>query len=386
MNRMQLCDINTCTQCRACQSICPKQCISFVPGKDGFEVPEIDRDICIECGTCMRACHKITPALDFRVPLKNYACWTRSIADREKSSSGGAFSVIARKVIADEGIVFGSTMGRDLQVRHIAIEKVDDIPLLQGSKYVQSDLTGIYPTVREALLFNREVLFTGTPCQVAGLRTFLKRDYENLFTCDIVCHGVPSQVAFNEYIERIGLNGRAGNFSFRFTKGWGYQLACQLIAPTKSGLSARKIIRPDKAYFLRAFSKGLMFSEACYTCPYARPERVSDFTLADYWGLGETMPFSHPTHKGISCMLINSDKGLNLISQYPDLEYEERPLEEAIKGNHNLSHVSNRPQGRETYFEDSKKMPLKQLVHKYDIQASLRDYLRLLKQGINSLR
>ena len=129
-----------------------------------------------------------------------------------------------------------------------------------------------------------------------------------------------------------------------------------------------------------------MFSETCYSCVYARPERVGDISLADYWGLGVMKPFNHSTHKGISCLLVNNEKALALLNECEDLEYEERPLEEAIAGNHNLSHVSVRPQGRDSYYDDSKVMPIDALSAKYGIKASVRDYFRILKQYINSFR
>lgn len=385
MNKIELCEPNVCTQCYACLTACPQKSITMVDAKDGFVVPKIDRKICVECGTCMRACHRLNPTVSFQKPIKTYACWTKNMDDRERSSSGGAFSVLARKIISQGGIVFGSAMCKDLHVRHIGVDNADDIVRLQGSKYVQSYIGETYKSVRNELMKNRKVLFTGTPCQVAGLLTFLRKQYDNLYTCDVVCHGVPSQKAFDAYIEKIGLTGKCDDFGFRFTKGWGFQLSRQLISPNKSEIS-RKTISPKNAYYLRAFTKGLMFSEACYHCAYARPERVSDISLADYWGLGVMKPFNHPTHKGISCLLANSEKALALLDDCMDLEYEERPFNEAVAGNHNLSHVSERPQGRDTYYEDSLALPVNVLSAKYGIKANVRDYLRLLKQYINSFR
>lgn len=279
----------------------------MVGAKDGFVIPEIDREKCVECGACIKACHRLNPTFEFQKPKHTYACWTKNIADRERSSSGGAFSVIAKRIICQGGIVYGASMCDNLQVKHIGIERNEDIVRLQGSKYLQSYLGDTYKNVRNELKTGRKVLFTGTPCQVAGLLTFLHKSYDNLYTCDVVCHGVPSQKAFDAYIEKIGLKGKCKDFSFRFTKGWGFQLSRQLIAPTGRGFQS-KIISPKNAYYLRAFTKGLMFSEACYSCAYARPERVSDISLADYWGLGMMKPFNHPTHKGISCLLVNRSK------------------------------------------------------------------------------
>lgn len=354
--------------------------------KDGFSLPMIDRDVCVECGVCMKACHRLNSMLEYRLPLKTYACWTKNLTDRERSSSGGAFSILARKILEEGGVVFGASMCEGLQVRHIAIESVDEIRLLQGSKYLQSYLGDVYKRVRVFLHDGRKVLFTGTPCQIGGLLTFLRRDYENLFTCDVVCHGVPSQKAFDIYIDKIGLRGKCENFNFRFTKGWGFQLSKQMKSSSKDRNTDKRIISPKKSYYLRAFTRGLMFSEACYECAYARPERVSDATLADYWGLGAMKPFNHPTHKGVSLLLVNSSKALNLLKECPDLFYEERPFEEAIKGNHNLSQTSSRPNGRDTYYEDSKVLSVSGLSEKYGIKEGVRDYLRLLKQKINALR
>lgn len=288
--------------------------------------------------------------------------------------------------MSEGGIVYGASMCEDLQVRHIGIETENDIIRLQGSKYLQSYMGDVYKDVKKQLQGGRMVLFTGTPCQIGGLLTFLHCAYDNLYTCDVVCHGVPSQKAFDIYIDRIELKGKCENFNFRFTEGWGFQLSRQLVAPTKAGDSNKRLISPKKAYYLRAFTKGLMFSEACYSCAYARPERVSDITLADYWGLGVMKPFNHPTHKGVSLLLANSEKALFLLNECPDLFVEERPLEEAIKGNHNLSHTSGRPQGRDTYYSDAQNLSISKLSAKYGIKASARDYLRLLKQKINSLR
>ncbi len=387
MSKIQLCDKYKCTQCMACVNTCPKNCINMVDAGEGFSIPQIDRDACVECGACMNVCHIISPAVERSTPLKTLACWTKNDEDRKKSSSGGAFSVLAREVLSKNGVVFGATMDTNLQVKHIGIEKYEEIVKLQGSKYVQSYLGDIYTRVRESLKQNRLVLFSGTPCQVGGLLTFLRKKYDNLITCDMVCHGVPSQRAFDAFCERIHLKGTCQGVSFRFTEGWGYQLACELEAgDSNSTHIVRKAINPKKAWYMRAFNKGLMFNEACFSCAYTTPQRVSDFTMADYWGLGVKSPFNHPTFRGVSMLLVNNQKAWNLIKDNPNLFYEERTLDEAIEGNYNLSHNSGRPAGRDSFIHDMQVMESKQLVEKYGIKESYRDYLRLLKQWINSKR
>lgn len=220
MRNIELCGIDKCTQCLACQNVCPQRCISMQESKAGFSVPLIDRSKCLECGACMKVCHRLFSVTNYHVPMKTYACWTKNLTDRERSSSGGVFSILARKILNEGGVVFGASMCKDLQVRHIGIESPEEIILLQGSKYVQSYMGEIYKEVKEKLRNGKKVLFTGTPCQVGGLLTYLRRDYDNLYTCDVVCHGVPSQKAFDIYIDKIGLRGKCENFNFRFTEGW----------------------------------------------------------------------------------------------------------------------------------------------------------------------
>lgn len=391
MSKIQLCDKYKCTQCMACVNACPKHCITMVDAGEGFDVPKINDGACIECGTCTKVCHVISPIGEYHTPLKTLACWTKNDEDRKRSSSGGAFSVLARKVLSDNGVVFGATMDTNLHVKHICIDNAEDIVKLQGSKYVQSFLGDTYKQVRDLLRQERLVLFTGTPCQVGGLLAFLREKYNNLITCDMVCHGVPSQKAFDAFCERTHLKDRCQGVSFRFTAGWGYQLACELVAPMQAGDSdsthvVRKVVNPRNAWYMRAFNKGLMFNETCFSCAYTIPQRVSDFTMADYWGLGAKIPFNHPTHRGVSMLLINNQKAMEIINNCPDLFFEERTLEEAIEGNYNLSHNSERPIGRDTFILDMQTMEVSALIRKYGIKESLRDYLRLLKQWINSKR
>lgn len=391
MSKILLCDKMTCTQCMACVNACPKSCIKMVDAGQGFVIPQIDENVCVKCGVCMRSCHQLEKKLVRNVPNKTLACWTKVAADRRKSSSGGVFSVLARKVLSQNGVVYGAVMDNKLQVRHIGIERADELSRLQGSKYVQSFLGEIFVHVRNDLKSGRIVLFTGTPCQVGGLLTFLRKKYENLITCDMVCHGVPSQKAFNAFCKRTHLSDSCQGISFRFTEGWGFQLAREFIAPTKDGdfnstCIKRKPVWPSKAWYMRAFNKSLMFNEACYNCSYTTVERVSDFTMADFWGLGTMAPFNHPTYKGVSMLLLNTPKAIELLNELPELFYEERNLQEAIKGNYNLSHSSVRPKNRDQFISDLFDINKKNLVAKYGLKADLRDYLRLLKQFVNSKR
>lgn len=167
----------TCTQCMACVNSCPKGCIKMVDAGQGFTIPQIDKLNCVECGSCMRSCHQIEKNLERTTPAKTLACWTKVMSDRKKSSSGGAFSALARKVLSQNGVVFGAAMSKDLKVHHIGITRIEDLPRLQGSKYVQSYLGDTFVQVRNHLKAGLWVLFTGTPCQIGGLLTFLRKKY-----------------------------------------------------------------------------------------------------------------------------------------------------------------------------------------------------------------
>lgn len=197
MKAIKLCDIYTCTQCHACEAVCPKHCISFEVGKDGFSIPKIDALLCVQCGLCTKSCHQLNPIREKSTPIRANAAWSLDMTVRGKSSSGGVFSELAKRVFSRHGVVVGAVMNNQLRVVHTIAMNEEQLVSMRGSKYVQSDLTGIYPDVKKLLKEGRFVLFTGTPCQVSGLYSYLKKDYENLLTCDLVCHGVPSQKAFD---------------------------------------------------------------------------------------------------------------------------------------------------------------------------------------------
>lgn len=335
----------------------------------------------------MKSCHQLSNVDNFNDNSpKVYAGWIKDKSIRAKSSSGGVFSALALEIIKEEGVIFAATMTEDLKVKHISVNNEQDLESLRGSKYLQSDIGETYAKVKFELNLGRQVLFVGTPCQVAGLKTYLSKKYENLLTVDFICHGVPSQEAFDIYCKRIGINSHeTQKISFRYTEGWGFYTR-KIVLNAKTNKIHKYSIPIAHDYYMRAFSKGLMFSKACYTCKYAKLERVSDITIADFWNLGNEVPFNYKQERGVSLVLGNSSKGIQFLKHIENLFLEERGIDEAIKGNYNLTHKSHCPDGRETYFEDSKNLSIKDLQKKYRIQPSLRDYLRPLKRKIMSFK
>lgn len=378
MCNIDLCNENECTQCFTCVAVCPQNCITMVPSEAGFSKPAIDRNKCIECGLCMKSCHQkgYSPYLQRAIPQNVYASWSKDNKIRQSSSSGGIFSVFASYILKREGVVFGASFVEGLHLRHVAVADVSELKKLRGSKYLQSDLSGCYEEVKGYLQLDKYVLFTGTPCQIAGLYAFLKKDYAKLYTCDVICHGVPSQAAFDLYCEKINLSlSNCVDFEFRYLKGWGFQLSYNDIS-----------IPVSDCYYMNAFSKGYMFMESCYKCPYAKLERISDITMADFWGIGTKQLFRYSTSKGVSMLLVNTKKGKELLNNCSnELFLEERSVEEAVSGNFNLTHSSIRPEERNCYFSDSLVLSKQELVNKYGLQPSIRDYLRPIKRKIQSL-
>ena len=215
-----------------------------------------------------------------------------------------------------------------------------------------------------------------TPCQIAGLRTFLRQEHENLYCIDLICHGVPPQKMFDHYLLHIGIQPKIGDcFDFRYCKGWGYELAYN-----------KHCLSPAKGYYLKAFTAGYMFGEACYACKYACQKRVGDITLGDFWGVGLKVPFPYPTFQGVSLVLANTLKGKCLLLENKGhLFLIERTFEEAAVYNHNLIHPSHRPPERDAYPMDSIIMNKKDLMKKYGLKPDWKEWLRPLKKRFFTL-
>lgn len=329
---IQLAKHKDCTGCAACMNACVHNAISMEYTESGFTYPSINPTNCIECGLCELSCPIIHPIQNEHTKTpETYAMW--NYRDRISSSSGGAFSAYARKIIADGGIIYGATFDNSLNLRHIGITSPEDLEILKGSKYLQSNIGETFKDIKKALRENIPVLFCGTPCQVAGLRSYLKKDYDILLTIDIVCHGVPSQKIFNSYLNKIKkqLNIKhITDFKFRRLNGWGF------MTQIKTGNKYINLYG-EKDLYMEAFNKGYIFRESCYSCPYAKIPRQGDCTIADFWGIGRHgHVFKYDVTKGVSLILVNSPKGEKATQQIQNSFLEKRSFEEAIIENKNI--------------------------------------------------
>ena len=306
-------NINGCTGCSACYSICPNNSIVMHNDREGVLHPKIDKKSCINC----RMCEKICPVLsndkknDFEKIA--YACYTKDEDIRLKSSSGGIFTELARFVLKQGGVVFGAAFSDDFtSVRHIAVNNVDDLQKLRGSKYVQSDIGDTYKEAKRYLSENRLVLFTGTPCQIAGLNSFLIKKYDNLITQDLICHGVPSPLVWRKYVEyqESKSNSDIKSISFRNKdNGWkGFKVLFEF----KNNAAYLQTFSDD--IYMQGFLKNYYLRESCYSCQFKNGKGTSDITLADFWGIENVFP-EMDDDKGTSLVIVNSEKGQKLFGQ-----------------------------------------------------------------------
>lgn len=345
-----ICNPDMCTACMACYNSCVHGAIVIKEDRYHFKFPLIEEEKCIGCNLCKSACPVLKP-LDYYEPVKTcYAVASKDSEDLLSSSSGAASSILTGCVVENGGVAYGCVMESVTKISHCRIDKVDDLYKIKGSKYVQSDINHSYRQVRGDLMAGKKVIFTGTPCQIAGLRNFLRKNYDNLITVDLVCHGVPSQGILQENAREIlcskGLGGKLEDYKIKFrgkdrTLGIFYCLSF-------IDSNGKEDINHNTAY-IKSFEEGIIFRESCYNCPYARPTRISDITICDFWGLDNyTNQFN--CKDGVSAVLLNTNKGEELFHMCSDkMHYEEHNINHCIKYSGQLNKAFKRPRTR-NYF------------------------------------
>ena len=324
-----------CCGCYACASVCPKGCIEMREDNEGFRYPVIDVGVCINCSLCEKVCPVINQNKE-RTPLKTYAAKNQDEAIRKQSSSGGIFTLLAKQTIARGGTVFGAGFDKKWEVCHASAQTLTELTAFRGSKYLQSRVEDTYCQAEALLKRGTEVLFSGTPCQIAGLKGYLRKEYENLLTVDFVCHGVPSPAVWREYLKVLLANTkeppeRIGEIRFRNKKsGWkNYSLT---ISSAKAKNSPSIISQPyNKNLFMRGFLKDIYLRPSCHACPAKKFKSGSDTTLGDYWGIQHVLP-EFDDEKGVSLIMTNTPKGEG---RYLSLKAEqhETTYGEALKNN-----------------------------------------------------
>lgn len=342
-------DVKDCCGCGACLNICPKNCISMQCNDEGFLSPVKNTSLCIDCGLCEKVC----PFSDNYTYLTSGNPVVLAAYDDENrigSSSGGIFYTLAKYVIEErKGWVFGAAFEEKFQLRHVGVNTMADLQKLRGSKYLQSDMGSVYKQIRVLLADGTFVLFVGTPCQVAGLRAFLRnKDFDNLLTADLVCHGVPPQTLFDMHVEYLEKKHKATLVSYQFRKpdGWG---GCE-IADFANPIKQKSLPTYSLSPYLYSFMQAYTYRESCYECKFSQIPRQGDITLADYWGANKFFE-GIDISKGVSLVLLNTGKGKTLFNEIrvKCVVYESN-LSDASFYNANLITKTSRPATRDKVF------------------------------------
>lgn len=337
---MVICPREECTGCAACYNVCSHQAISMEEGVNGHLFPEIDDDKCVSCKLCVKTCPN-NNAPDLRTPLASYVATAIDSKEALTSTSAGIASVLSRYIIESGGVVYGAC-GWDCQhVRHIRVENAVDIEKLKGSKYVQSAIENAYTQVKSDLAEGIKVLFIGTPCQVAGLYGFLRKQYENLYTVDLICHGVPSQKiltdALHDYLPKVDLS----QIKVAFRKKAKGKSLYGLFVNYNNGRKLYHSVFPNNEYIV-GFLYGLYYRESCYQCHYTHPERVSDITIGDYWDREKKIALRN-SENGLSMVIVNTLKGESLVETCGSLiDKVIGDYQDFIKRNGQLHHPINK--------------------------------------------
>ena len=347
-----------CTGCRACANACPKGCISFRKNKEGFLYPQIDYSKCIHCGKCIRVCPVYN---NLKIDHIN-KCLAVKANDkvRKNSSSGGVFYHLAEEVLNRSGVVFGAAFDETMDLKHIAVTDIKDLQKLQGSKYLQSNTKNTFKKVKEYLENNKPVLYVGTPCQIKGLHLFLNKKYDNLYTVDVICHGVPSPLVFLKYISKLEEknNSNITKYSFR-NKDEGWEKF-----HTKIEFEDGNIIneRFDQNVYMKGFLRNLYLRKSCYACSAKKFTSGSDITLGDFWGIQEELP-EFNDDKGCSVVFINTSHGEDLFNSVQENFEIKKISDKVIKYNKSVLESVFENKNRERFFDDLDKVDIEENIN-----------------------
>ncbi len=368
---MTICDSKKCTGCSACADACPKGCIDIRYDKDGFLRSYVNENQCVGCMQCISVCPANHPANNF--PIRQAYKMRRLDNDAIlKSTSGGVAALLSEQFIERGGVVCGCGFDDNLTLRHQFARAKEHLESFKGSKYVQSQTKGIYQSIKDLLKNGEKVLFIGTPCQVSGLRQFLKKDYTQLLTVDLVCHGVASQKVLNQYIMECRKQQQSiRNVLFRH-KEQGY-ISCEkndLILLHDDG----EIAVSHKKGIVLWFALGVSLRESCYRCNFVSTNRCGDISLADYIGDNLTQD---DRQYGASMVFVNTEKGSDVLAWLTDAEIECIQTEDATARYARLQHKTTPPKVRKRFFADWERLSLEQMEEKYILKRILPSKLTL---------
>lgn len=342
---------NKCCGCGSCAEECRKKCIRMIEDSEGFLYPSINKNECISCGLCEKVCPVLNQPSKYEKAIA-LAVKNKDDEIRKTSSSGGVFYGLAEYILSRNGLVCGAGFAEDFSVKHYLINSINDIPLLQGAKYSQSYAGDLFSEIKESLDSDLIVLFIGTPCQVAALKSYLKKDYTNLITSDIICHGVPSPSVWLKYLlERRDLDACGGKIHHINQRnketGWSrYSYSVEIEYENHSKYHKRQ----HKDTFMRGFANNLYLRPSCSNCSFKGIARCSDLTLGDCWGIWD-IDQEFDDNRGVSLLLIHSPNGESIWTTIKsNFNYREVDIDELVKNNSSLLYSSVPHQERKNFF------------------------------------
>ena len=389
---MQLANKIDCTGCTACVMSCPQKCLQLKNDQFGFAHPELENSQkCIECKKCERVCPVLNEKNKKQENTEAYAAFAKDETLRLESSSGGMFTLLADQILKAEGAVFGAAYNEDFGIQHICVEGEGNLNRLRGAKYAQSDLNGCFFDIKSRLLQKQQVLFSGTPCQVAGLKTFLKKEYANLFTIDFVCHGVPSPLVWEKYVqyrsdednagvlpEKINLRDKKTGWSrYQYSNVYNYQEG-----------NTYSVLNSDDL-FMKLFVGDYINRTSCSDCHFKGYNRVSDITLGDFWGIWDILP-DMDDNKGTSLVLVHSESGRQMMNKISDkIKAKEVTLQQASEQNPSLLISSAGKSNRDLILQkciNGQFDEVQQILSEQQNQSNHKKYIKVLRKLYHKLR
>lgn len=357
-------DEKNCCGCGACKAACPKQCISMKEGTLGHLFPEVDKDLCVECGKCESVCPMLKQFEEKDTEQEVYAAYANDKGIREAGASGGMFEIFANALLEKGCVVYGAAFDGELKLKCETAKSKEELGKLKKSKYLQCDINGKYEEIESRLKSGEKVFYISTPCQVSALKLFLNKDYDNLFTVDFFCHGVPSQNFFDTCIrldEKEKYQGTVNNYKFRTKIKKGSTPHYYTVTYWKKGKQKSKTDYYFDSTFYAFFQQYICLRESCYDCRYASNNKTSDITVGDFHDIDNYVSGIN-RFDGVSTVVINTEKGKKLFEEIRSEIYHER-----IDDKENLvsREGTRRPKNRDAFLEDYRKMDISALAKKY---------------------
>lgn len=385
-NKMiKLANESSCTGCTLCHDVCKKKAITMSINEEGFSYPIIDDSKCIKCGKCEKSCPIIN---DNEFHESKKAFYGRLLDDIKLNSSGGLCKAFSNTVFQNDGVVFGAVLSHD-ELIHLKGTNEKEYSLMSGSKYLQSNMKGIYNQINEELNKDKKVLFTGCPCQCAAVETYFKNSkfYNNIYVCEILCHGVPSPSIFKNWIDFLEKKYKSNisNYNFRSKKNGWTRPTVEIIFEN----GKRIIQNHNESNYHVWFGKHLSLRQSCYECKYRNIKRISDITLGDFWGIKELETIDKNIEKGTSVLIVNTDKGMQLLNmaiEVNNIFLKEIPVNNAYINNAPSLNNFNKPSERDRFFKIYKNESILGIIKNYPAENKVLSLLRKLKYTLSAIK